>query len=217
MGIPGLGNNNFYDTLGNANNRAVGDDKNSESSFADALDKAKTPIKATDLINKLEESKKLTSKGLKEETDWRDMSDDEWDKLIEDIDEYIEDFRDRLEEMKEKQDEAAQKAAAQADPEMKTIAASEAALKVATNGFSGMTDTDADDAEDVPSENGEKREKNWTKILDTDDQEILSTAKRAQDMERMAIKKSSQIASGELSYSDSVELSRYKDKKKGEI
>ena len=33
----------------------------------------------------------------------------------------------------------------------------------------------------------------------------------------MAIKKSSQIANGELSYEGGIEISRYKDKKKGEI
>ena len=86
----------------------------------------------SDAIKKFEDAHKLSAQELKEEKDWRDMSGEEWDKMLEGVDNYIDAFKERLREMKEMQDEAAQKAAMEADPEMRTIAASAAALAVAT-------------------------------------------------------------------------------------
>lgn len=164
-----------------------------------------TGEKFSDIIKQYQEEKKLTSKQLKEETDWRDMSDEEWDKLIDDYDKYIEEFRENLEELKEKQDEAAQKAALLVDPQMRTIAASEAALAVASGFDGGVTTTSEDESlvedEEVRLSEGD-HEKNWTKKLDTDDQIILRTAKAAQEMEKMAVKKMNAIANGEEVYID---------------
>lgn len=89
--------------------------------------------------------------------------------------------------LKEKQDEAAQKAALEADSDMKTIASSSAALAVA-NGFdSGIS------VKDSESEDGADHEKNWTKKLKTDEQTILMTAKEAQKMERNAASRLQEI------------------------
>ncbi len=95
--------------------------------------------------------------------------------------------------MREMQEEAARKASAEADSDMKAAAASSAALAVAS-GTSGETSEDADSDKNVlPSEDGEKREKNWTKKLDTDDQTILMTAKEAQKKEQMAMSKFEEV------------------------
>ena len=90
--------------------------------------------KLRDAIADYVDSHKLTSKELKEEKDWRELSEDEWDKLLENIDEYIESVQEYLKQMKKLQDEAAQKAAADADPDMRANAASAAALNTAANG-----------------------------------------------------------------------------------
>ena len=149
----------------------------------------KTIMTPADLLKLLEESHKLTAKELKEEKDWREMSDEEWDNMLEGIDKYIDAFKERLKQMREMQEEAAKKASAEADSDMKAAAASSAALAVAS-GTSGETSEDADSDENVlPSEDGEKREKNWTKKLDTDDQTILMTAQEAQKKEQMAMSK----------------------------
>lgn len=154
----------------------------------------KVIMSASDLIKMLEESHKITSKDLKEEKDWRDMSDEEWDKMLEGIDKYIEAFKERLKQMKEMQEEAAQKAALEADAGNGANAASSAAL-AAASGFGGES-TDSDEGEEniMPSEDGEKREKNWTKKMDTDDQTILMTAKEAQKMEKMAQRRIEELA-----------------------
>ena len=160
----------------------------------------KVIMSASDLLKMLGESHKITSNNLKEEKDWREMSDDEWDKMLEGIDKYIEAFKERLKQMKEMQEEAAQKAALEADAGNEAIAASSAAL-AAVSGFVGEASQDTNGEENViPSENGEKREKNWTKKMDTDDQTILMTAKRAQEMEKMAQRKIEEIA-GDTEYS----------------
>ena len=146
-------------------------------------------MSAADLIKMLEESHKLTSKELKEEKDWRDMSDEEWDKMMEGIDKYIDAFKERLKQMKEMQEEAARKAALEAEAGHETIAASQAAL-AASSGFGGTASAETDDSEGTMSAEGEvEHEKNWTKILNTDDQTILRTAKEAQKMEKMAQRK----------------------------
>ncbi len=142
----------------------------------------------SDLIKSLEESHKQTVQDLKEEKDWRDMSDDEWDKMLEGVDEDIEAFKEYLEHVEEMQDEAAKKAALEADSDMRATAASSAALSVAANGLGGTTEADSKEIEDeeTPAIEGEERKKNWTKLIDTDDQTVLRTAKKAQEMEKMA-------------------------------
>lgn len=132
-------------------------------------------------FQKFQEEHQLTAQELKEEKDWRDMTDEEWDKMLERVDEYIEAYRERLRQMKEMQDEAAQKAALEADPNMRAAAAASAALRVAANGLGGT------------SEAGEEYDKNWTKNLDTDDQTVLRTAKEAQKMEKKALSKFEEV------------------------
>ena len=65
----------------------------------------------SDAIKKFEDAHKISSQELKEEKDWRDMTAEEWDKMLEGVDKYIDAFKERFREMKEMQDEAAQKAA----------------------------------------------------------------------------------------------------------
>ena len=152
-----------------------------------------------DFLKIFKDSNKITAKELKDPDDWREMSDDEWDKMLEDIDKYIDAFKERIRELVKKQQEAAQKAAAEASPEMRSAAASEAALEVASNGFFGGTNAESEADTDAKSEEAESEssdsagdgigidhEKNWTRRLKTDDQTILREAKAAQDMEKMA-------------------------------
>lgn len=145
------------------------------------------------------DSHKLTGKELKEEKDWRELSEDEWDKLLENIDEYIESVQEYLKRMKKLQDEAAQKAAADADPDMRANAASAAALNTAANGREAVSaaalNAETDGREAASAAEGKNAadetgyEKNWTKKLDTEDQTILNIARIAQDMENTAISK----------------------------
>lgn len=142
-----------------------------------------------DLIKMLEESHKLSAKELKEDKDWREMSDDEWDKMLAGIDKYIDAFKERLEEMRKIQEEAAQKAALEAESGMKAIAASSAALSAA-NGFEGGASTETESSEgELPFMDEADHENNWTKKLKTDDQTVLMTAEEAQKMENMAQRK----------------------------
>ena len=120
------------------------------------------------------------------------MSAEEWDKMLEGVDKYIDAFKERLREMKEMQDEAAQKAAMEADPEMRTIAASSAALAVAT-GFDSGSSGETEESSEVSMEDGVDHEKNWTKKLKTDDQTVLMTAKEAQKMESHALSKYQEV------------------------
>lgn len=140
-------------------------------------------------FQKFQEEHQLTAQELKEEKDWRDMTDEEWDKMLERVDEYIEAYRERLRQMKEMQDEAAQKAALVADPNMRATAAASSALSVAANGLGAASGTDAESW----TEDGEEYEKNWTKNLDTDDQTVLRTAKEAQKMEKKALSKFEEV------------------------
>ena len=133
----------------------------------------------SEAVQKFHDDNRLSAQELKEEKDWREMTDEEWDKMLEGVDEYIDAFKEHLSQMKEIQDEAAQKAALEADSDMRATAASAAALSAAANGFGGTSEGETEDGIDS--------EKNWTKILKTDDQTILRTAKEAQDMEKKAL------------------------------
>ena len=145
----------------------------------------------SDVIKDFKEAHKISAQDLKEEKDWRDMSVEEWDKMIEGVDKYIDAFKERQRKMKEMQDEAAQKAALEADPEMRTMAASSAALAVASGVAPGKSEEG--EAEGVSTEEGVDHEKNWTKKLKTDDQTVLMTANEAQKMERNALSKLQEV------------------------
>lgn len=140
-------------------------------------------------VQKFHDDNQVTAQELKEEKDWREMTDEEWDKMLEGVDEYIDVFKERLRQLKEMQDEAAQKAALEADPEMRATAASAAALSVAANGLSGTFEADAESQ----TEGGMKHEKNWTKNLKTDDQTVLRIAKETQEMEKKALSRFEEV------------------------
>ena len=164
-----------------------------------SLEKVRTgeKITAADLLALFEENNKMTSQDLKDSDDWRTMSDEAWDKMLEGIDKFIEAFRERLREMIRQQQEAALKAAAEAPSELKSVAASQAALDVAANGFFGATTSETEEdteAEAIVGEDpGVDHENNWTKKLKTNDQTILRTAKAAQEMENTAKNKVSEM------------------------
>ena len=177
MGITGL---QTYDSSNAYNNTATGrksssDDKNATIS---------------DFIKKFQEARQITAQELKEDKDWRDMTDSEWDKLLSGFDKYIDTVKEQIKEMEEKQKEAAQKAAVKAAPDQRTTAASSAALHAAAGGSVDAATAQGEDKENQTAADGEPaHEKNWTKNLQTDDQTILRVAKRAQEMESMAIAK----------------------------
>ena len=115
MGITGL---QTYDSSNAYNNAATGrksssDDKNATIS---------------DFIKKFGEARQITAQELKEDKDWRDMTDSEWGKLLSGFDKYIDTVKEQIKEMEEKQKKAAQKAAVKAAPDQRTTAASSAAL-----------------------------------------------------------------------------------------
>ena len=100
--------------------------------------------------------------------------------------------------------EAAQKAALEADSEMRSTAAQEAALSVAASGFDAGDDSEGEEAAETMGEDpGIDHEKNWTKKLKKDDQTILRTAKAAQAMESMALNRMEEMASNGISTYDS--------------
>lgn len=170
--------------------------KNQKMNWTKALGESQTilenettgvSISASDLLKLFDELHKITAKELKEDKDWREMSSDEWEDMLEGIDKYIEAYKERLKELKEKQDEAAKKAALEASPEMRATAASSAALNVAASGFAGGTSYD----DETQGDAADKR--NWTKNLVTEDQTILRTAKAAQELESKAMSKYQEV------------------------
>ncbi len=182
MGITGLetygSQNTSYDFA--AGNRT----DNSKDKSADIAE----------FIKKFKEAHEIAVQELKEDKDWRNMSDDEWDKMLEGVDKYIDAYRERLKELKEMQDEAAQKAAVEAAPEMRTIAAAAAALRVAASGLGGGSSSGSEsDEEEFPIDEENPYDKNWTKNLETDDQVILRRAKQAQEMEQTAMSKYQEV------------------------
>lgn len=88
MGITGL---QTYDSSNAYNNAATGrksssDDKNATIS---------------DFIKKFGEARQITAQELKEDKDWRDMTDSEWGKLLSGFDKYIDTVKEQIKEMEE--------------------------------------------------------------------------------------------------------------------
>ena len=110
------------------------------------FEKWNTKVSSRDLfreaVQKFHDDNQLTAQELKEEKDWREMTDEEWDKMLEGVDEYIDAFKERLRLLKEMQDEAAQKAVLEADSDMRATAASEAVLSAAANGLGTTSEAD---------------------------------------------------------------------------
>lgn len=159
-----------------------------------ADDSKDNAARIAEFIEKFREAYRLNSEELKKDSDWRDMSDDEWDKMLEGVDRYIEAYRERLERLEELQEEAAKKAAAEAPPDKRATAAAIAMLRVAAGGVAGRASSDSENGDgEFPAGEQAQYDKNWTKNLETDDQVILRTAKRAQEMEQMAMSKYQEV------------------------
>ena len=94
-------------------------------------------------VQKFCDDNQLSAQELKEEKDWREMTDEEWEQLLEGVDEYIDAFKERLRQLKEIQDEAAQKAALEADSDMRATAASAATLSAAASGLGTTSEADS--------------------------------------------------------------------------
>lgn len=136
-----------------------------------------------DLIEMLKQQYELTADDL-EENDWRDMSDKEWEKLLNSFDQNIDAVKDKIRKLKEVQDEAASKAAANAPAGQKANAASSAAQSAAANGF----------ASDVKTEDEEWIEENsWTYDMKTENQTILHKAAIANEKAQDSLSKSQEL------------------------
>lgn len=209
LGLSGLENNNYQNYM---YRQAKAQTHDNDADFMDIISagKAKNTYGAqnqeeTDTsssrdlfiqaFQKFCDDNQITAQELKEEKDWREMSEDEWDKMLESLDKYVDAFKERLKQMEELQDEAARKAASEADPSMRTIAASAAALSVAANGFSGTSAAciEGSSEDENSTADSVNNEKNWTKNLKTDDQTILRKAKEAQEMESSAMSKFQEV------------------------
>ena len=167
---------------------------------------SKEGICFSDVIRKYEEANKLTAEELKDSEDWRSASDEAWNKLLEGIDNYIDSCREISKEKADLQRKAAQRASMEASAGMKSIAASQAALAVASCGFYGGIPSDS--GENCVSDedaSGDDNETNWTRRLKTDDQTILRTAKAAQEMEMSAIARMEEIKNDGLAGYNSYE------------
>lgn len=143
------------------------------------------------LIDQMIADHKLTPDNIRLEKDWREMDDEQWDKLIGHIDKYIEENREELEQMEEEQREAAMKAMAEAPADMRTLAAASAMLKVMANGTAGAQgDGDASRPDKL----------SWTYNIQTDDQTVLATAKMANEYAADVMSKSQEfILTGDTS------------------
>ena len=167
---------------------------------------SKESICFSDVIREYEEANKLTAEELKESEDWRSSSDEAWDKLLEGIDNYIDSCRETSKEKTDLQRKAAQKASLEASAGMKSIAASQAVLAVASSGFYGGIPSDPGESSISDGDISENdNETNWTRRLKTNDQMILRTAKAAQEMEMSAIARMEEIRNDGLAGYNSYE------------
>ena len=136
-----------------------------------------------DIIEMLKKQHELTADDL-EDKDWRDMSDKEWEKLLNSFDKNIDAVKDKIKRLKEIQEEAASKAAANAPAGQKANAAASAALGAAANGF----------VSDAKNEDAEWIEKNsWTYDMKTEDQTILHKAAVANEKAQDSLSKSQEL------------------------
>lgn len=190
MVLGAVGNNALINQYGTSNEKSKG------KTF---IDKEGNNMSFSEIARKYIETNQVTAQELREDKDWRDMTEDEWSKMVENVDDYIEAAKERLKQMKEQQDRAAQKAALEADADMRSLAASAAAVHVAANGFEGVTEeAEAEESEEAvknPDEADFKLSKDWTKNLTTNDPAILRAAKAAQDMAAMAMSKFQELQS----------------------
>lgn len=155
----------------------VSDKEDTTSATAKELYQQYTEGETTKVVNRfkkcLEEriaEHTLNSNNIKKEDDWREMDNDEWDKLLEHIDKYMDAFKEELEQMEEEQKKAVMEAVASAPADRRAVAISDALQNVIAKGS----------AEAGSGENASALEKlSWTHEMKTDDQVILATAKMA--------------------------------------
>ena len=150
----------------------------------------------SDVLKSYEEKNKITADSLKDTDDWRNVSDDAWDKLLERIDDYIDSCKEMNREMVKRQQEAVQKASSEAPVGMKSIAASQAALAVASCGFFGGIPSGTEESDS---------ETDWTQRLSTDNQVVLRSAKIAQDAETSLINSIEKLKTGKPSGFEFIE------------
>jgi CRISPR/Cas system CMR-associated protein Cmr5 small subunit len=169
----------------------IGTSDNWENSYLSADKKNSESLQSTSdtfqmLKEKFMEENKLNKENRKDEDDWRTMSDDQWDKLVEHIDTYIDEYKEDLEKRKELQQEAAMKGAANAPAYRRTNAAASAALKAVSNGIAEGGQTERDETE--------LEKMSWTYGLETDDQTVLTAAKMANEYAHRTLLKSQELA-----------------------
>ncbi|MDD6844125.1 MAG: hypothetical protein PUE32_00920 [Clostridia bacterium] len=135
------------------------------------------------LVETLKEEHKLTPDNIAVEEDWREMDDENWNKLLEHIDKYIDDFKERLKQLEEQTEKAAMKANADAPADQRAAAISNAILSTINSGTA-----------DGSSEAGYLEKLSWTYEMATDDQAILATAKMANEAAHNALTKTQEMA-----------------------
>lgn len=155
-----------------------------EESAKEAYETAKNTVSISDLLAMMEraKTKEVTSMA---ETDWRDMTAEQWDNLVKNLDNYIDDYKAEIEQMVKLQQKAAEEAALNASPEMRAQAASRAALMVAANGHTEIEDIEVDATADPKD--------SWTYELETDDPAILEKARIANDFAETALTKTQEL------------------------
>lgn len=148
------------------------------------FEKNKNEISVKDLLAMMEKakSKEITSLA---ETDWRDMTPEQWDKLVKNLDAYLDDYKAEIKQMVKMQQEAAEKAALNASPEMRSQAASRAALMVAASGHTAIEDVEVDATADPKD--------SWTYELDTDDPALIEKAKMSNEIAESALSKTQEM------------------------
>ena len=148
---------------------------------------SKEAVSFSDVIREYEEKNRVTAEELKESDDWRNASDEAWDKLLSSVDSFIDSCKEMSKEMVKQQQKAARKASLEASAGMKSIAASRAALAVAACGFFGGTASETE--ESVSSADGSEsdNETDWTRRLGTYDRTVLRKAQLAQELEASAM------------------------------
>lgn len=147
----------------------------------------------------------LTVEDIAKSDNWRDMSGEQWDRLIEHMDKNLEDVKESLEKKEELQKEAAAKGAANAPADQKATAASSAALAAGANGVVGAAGVEEED-----ESSSEKM--NWTHQLWTENQTILAKAKMANEFEAYVLEKEQELTLGADAFAGDSEIYNRYDK-----
>lgn len=171
----------------------ISNTKNRENSENRENTTGKEAASFSDVIREYEEKNRVTAEDLKESDDWRNASDEAWNRLLKNIDNYIDACRETSREMVKRQQEAARKASLQASAGMKSIAASQASLAVAACGFYGGTTAATQETASPADGSGADDETDWTRRLGTDDQTVMRTARLAQEFEESVMSRIEEI------------------------